>query len=169
MAAKKRRKKKRPNLRSRIVGLIAERGPMRVKDMTRILGARYQSINTEALELRRLGVVQKDAEGVWLLLPGADLEVFGIQPHPSVSPPEENSRTLEDEFKDLLKSTGVKWGVEAISEIFFARDIWDVEWLHHVLSRSTGGFVTEDQAKLVMGYWARTKGIPYRYEDFFGD
>ena len=65
MARKKR--KKQPTLRSRIMSLIIERGPVELRDMTGILAARYQSLNTEALELRRLGVLPKDADGVWSL------------------------------------------------------------------------------------------------------
>ncbi|MEE8471448.1 MAG: hypothetical protein V3S51_08975 [Dehalococcoidia bacterium] len=171
MATKKRRKKKQPNLHSRIVGHIVERGPMRLRDMTRILGARYQSINTEVLELRRLGVLQKDADGVWSLVPGADLEVFGIRPTDTpVSPAEEYSRTIEEKFLDLLRSVGVKKAAETITDLFSSgEDIWDMQWLHHVLTWSAEGFVTEDQAKLIMAYWAHTNGIPYRHEDFFSD
>ena len=171
MTAKKKRRKKQPNLRSRIVRLIVEKGPVTVRDMTRSLGARYQSVNTEALELRRHGVLQKDDESAWSLAPGADLEAFGIEPtHSLVSPPEDSSRTPEGRFLDLLRSVGVKKAAETITDLFFSgEDIWDMQWLHHVLAWSAEGFVTEGQAKLIMAYWAHTNGIPYRHEDFFSD
>ena len=70
---------------------------------------------------------------------------------------------------EVLVSAGVKEAVETIAYLFFARDIWDMRWLHRVLSDHARGFVTEGQCKLIMSYWAHTKGIPYEYEDFFED
>jgi len=185
MAGKKKRKKQ-PTLRSRIVSLIIERGPMKLGVMVRTLKASYQSLNTEALELRRLGVLQKGAEGVWSLVHGVNPAMFGIEiitsdqggrvsTEASVSttptPPQfESSRTFKDEFIDLLKSVGVRKAAETIADLFFnGEDIWDMRWLHRVLSDYARGFVTEAQCKLIMGYWAHTKGIPYKYEDFFKD
>ena len=105
MAGKK-KQKKQPNLRSRIVSLLIERGPVKLGIMGRALKAPYQSLNTEALELRRLGVLQKDADGVWSLAPDVNLEMWGIEIDSTTSsPPQpESSKTLEDKFKDLLKS-----------------------------------------------------------------
>ena len=71
MASKKKRKKQ-PTLRSLIVTLIAEEGPRKLSGMTRILGSSYQSLNSEVLKLRRLGVLEKDADGVLSLVPGTD-------------------------------------------------------------------------------------------------
>lgn len=174
MAGKKKRKKQ-PTLHSRIVSLVMERGPMKLGVMLRTLKASYQSLNTEALELRRLGVLQKDAEGVWSLVPGVNPATFGIEiitsdSTTSAPPQPESSRTFKDEFIDLLKSAGVKKAVEVIADLFInGGDLWDIQWLHHVLSWCAEGFVTEDQCKLIMAYWARTKGLPYEYEDFFED
>ena len=172
--ARKKKRKKQPNLRSRIVSLITEKGPVKLGVMVRTLKAFYQSLNTEALELRRLGVLQKDADGVWSLVPGIDPAMFGIEVITSHSvastlPQPESPRTLEDEFRDLLRSAGVKKATEVIAELFFAGDIWNMRWLHRVLLHHARGFVTEAQSKLIMGYWARTKGIPYRHQDFFED
>jgi hypothetical protein len=174
MAGKKKRKKQ-PTLRSRIVGLIMERGPVKLGIMVKTLDAPYQSLNTEALELRRLGILQKDAEGVWSLVPGTDPTMYGVEiikPYSigSAGPQLESSRTLQDEFRDLLRSTGVKKGVEAITDIYFSGDdIWNAQWLYKVLADYSEGFLTEDQCKLIMASWTITKGIPYEYEDFFKD
>ena len=173
--ARKKKKQKQPTLRSLIVSLIVEEGPRKLSGMTRILGASYQSLNSEVLKLRRLGVLEKDVDGILSLVPGVDLATFGIEvitsdPFASTPPQPESPRTFEEEFRDLLRSAGVKKGVETITEIYFSRaDIWDAQWLHHVLSVSAKGFVTEDESKLIMGYWTKTKGIPYRHEDFFKD
>jgi hypothetical protein len=172
--ARKKKRKKQPTLRSLIVSLIVEEGPRKLSGMTRILGSSYQSLNAEALKLRRLGVLEKDADGLWSLVPGVDPAMFGIEVitsdlAASTPPQPESPRTLEDEFRDLLRSAGVKKATETIAELFFAGDIWNMRWLHRVLSDDARGFVTEAQCKLIMGYWAQTKGIPYEYEDFFED
>jgi len=174
MASKKKRKKQ-PTLCSLIVSLIVEEGPRKLSGMTRILGSSYQSLNSEVLKLRRLGVLEKDADGVLSLAPGVDPVAFGIElitsdPAALTLTQPESPRNLEEKFRDLLRSAGVKNGVEAITEIYFSgADIWNAQWLHHVLSDDARGFVTEDQCKLIMGYWTITTGIPYKHEDFFDD
>ncbi len=174
MAGKKKRKKQ-PSVRSLIVSLIAEEGPRKMSGMTRILGAPYQSLNSEVLKLRKLGVLEKDIDGVLSLVPSVDPAVFGIEvitsdPSASTSPQPEAPRTIQEQFMDLLRSTGVKKGVETISDIYFSKlDFWKAEWLYHVLMDSAQGFVTEGQAKLIMGYWTIKNGIPYEYEDYFDD
>ena len=171
---RRKRKQKPPTLCSRIVSLIIERGPVKLGVMVRALKAPYQSLNTEALELRRLGVLQKDADGIWSLVPGVNPEMWGIEiitsDSTAHSPPQpERSRTLEDKFKDLLRSAGVRKGIPTIAALFFAGDIWDMYWLHQVLTHYARGFVTEDQSKLIMASWAYKNGVPYKYEDFFKD
>lgn len=172
--ARKKKRKKQPALRSRIVGLIMEKGPVKLGIMVRTLQAPYQSLNTEALELRRLGVLQKDAAGVWSLVPGIDPAAYGVEAIKADSTAatwsqSEGFPTLEDEFMDLLRSVGVKDAVEPITSIFFGGDIWDPWRLHEVLTHVAQGFVTEDQCKLIMADWMITKGVPYRREDFFDD
>ncbi len=173
--ARKKKKQKQPTLSSLIVTLIADEGPRKLSGMPRILGATYQTLNTEVLELRRLGVLEKDADGVLSLVPGVDPSSFGIEVINSDStastPPQPKSeQTLEDKFEDLLRSAGVKKGVGTITEIYFSGDdIWNAQWLHHVLSVPAEGFVTEAQCRLIMGAWTIKTGIPYKHEDFFDD
>ena len=174
MAGKKKRKKQL-SVRSLIVSLIAEERPRKMSGMTKILGAHYQSLNSEVLKLRKLGVLEKDADGVLSLVPGVDPAAFGIEvitsdPSALTSPQPEAPRTIQEQFMDLLRSAGVKIGVETISDIYFSKlDFWNAEWLYHVLMDSAQGFVTEDQAKLIMGYWTIKNGVPYEHEDFFTD
>jgi hypothetical protein len=172
--ARKKKTKKQPNLRSRIVSLIREKGPIKLGVMVRTLKAPYQSLNTEALELRRLGVLQKDEEGVWSLIPGVDPAAYGVESidldsNVTIGSQPRSYPTLEDEFRNLLRSVGVKSGLEPITSIFFSGDIWDPRRLHKILTHTAQGFVTEDQCKLIMAYWMITKGVPYRREDFFDD
>ena len=169
-----RKKKKQPTLRSLIVSLIVEEGPRKLSGMTRILGSSYQSLNSEVLKLRRLGVLEKDADGVLSLVPGIDPAVFGIEVITSdlvpPTPPEtDRELSLRDKFEDSLRCVGVKKGAKAIADIYFSGDIWNARWLYHVLSVPAEGFVTEGQCKLIMGYWTITTGIPYEHEDFFND
>jgi hypothetical protein len=177
------RKKRKLTLRSRIVSLLSEKGRMKLGNMAKILGASSKSLNTEALELRRLGVLQKDDEGVWSLVPGVDPTMFGIEPLVSerggsnggvstTSTPLETEGLIpfKNEFIDLLKSTGVKTGAEVIADLYLNGDnIWDMRWLHYVLSDCAKGFVTEGQCKLIMAAWAIGKGVRYKHEDFFKD
>ncbi len=62
--APRKKKKKQPNLHSRIVNLIVEEGPRPQRGLAKILAVSYQSLNTEILELRSLGVLQKNDDGV---------------------------------------------------------------------------------------------------------
>ncbi len=174
--------KKQPNLHSLIVNLIINKGPLKLKDITKILDASYQSLNTEALELRRLGLLQKDDEGVWSLVPGADLSKLGfVVPSDragssamvstsSTLSDAESSLSLEDKFEDLLRRAGVAKGMEAtITEIYFTKPhmLWDTQWLHNVLIIQAWGYVTEGQARLIMASWSLSNGFPCKLEDFF--
>ena len=164
-----------PTLQEVIVTFIAEDGPRKISGMPKILGSSYQSINSEALKLCRLGILEKDADGVFSIAPSIDPVEFGIEaiysdsddltPHQP-----ERERTLQDKFEDLLKSVGMNKGAKTITEIYFSGDdIWNAQWLHHVLSGYAKGFVTEAQSRLIMGNWTIKNGIPYRQEDFFVD
>jgi len=174
MSSKKKRKKQ-PTLRSLIVTLIAEEGPRKLSGMPKILGSTYKTLNSEVLKLRKLGVLEKDTDGVLSLVPGVDPAAFGIEVITSdsaapTSPKPERERTLQNKFEDLLRSAGVKKGVGTITEIYFSgADIWNAQWLYRVLSDDARGFVTEAQCRLIMGAWTIKTGIPYKHEDFFDD
>jgi len=164
-----------PTLQEVIVTFIAETGPRKISGMPIILGSSYQSINSEALKLCQQGILEKDTDGVFSIAPGIDPVEFGIEAIYSDSDdltPHQPERegTLQDKFEDLLKSAGVDKGTPAITGIYFSGDdIWNAQWLHHVLSVYAQGFVTEAQSRLIMGNWTIKSGIPYRHEDFFVD
>jgi hypothetical protein len=183
MAPKKKRKRK-PNLRSRIVSLIVERGPRPQRGMTRTLVASYQSLNTEILELRRLGVLEKSDDGVLSLIQGVDLAQFGIEvplnENPITTKTSASEATMEywnegdfthqEKFVRLLRSVGVKQEIgKTICHLYFNGNVNSMRWLYQVLVVTAKGFVTEDQAKMIMPSWAYYWGVPYNHEDFFED
>ncbi len=183
MAAKK-KNKKQPNLRSRIVNLIMEQGPRPQKGMPKILGAYYQSLNSEILELRNLGVLEKSDDGVLSLVQGVDLAQFGIEissnenrtaPETSASESPmqawcDGEFTHLEKFVRLLRSVGVKAPIaKTIADLYFVGDVHSARWLYQVLVVTAEGFVTKDQAKLIMPSWAYYWGMPYDYDEFFGD
>ena len=169
------RKKQRrgPALPSRIVRLISLTGPIALRDMIMILAAPYQSLNTECLELARLGVLNKDSEGLWSLSTEASSTMPALRTDAGVSTPPpfsaEEPPTNEEKFIKILRSVGVKEVDTVISEIFFTGDVGDMHWLYRVLFSLTKGYVSRNQAKLLMPAWAAHWGVPYRHEDFFED
>jgi hypothetical protein len=176
------KKKKQLNLRSRIVYLITEQGPRPQKGMTKILGAYYQSLNSEILELRNLGVLEKSDDGVLSLVQGVNLAQFGIEvtssenrnkaktsaSQSSMPSWRDGDFTHQEKFVKLLRSVGVKTAADTIADIFFAGNVNSLRWLYQVLVVTAEGFVTEDQAKLIMPSWAFYWGIPYDHDEFFG-
>ena len=99
--ARKKKREKQPGLRSLIVTLITDEGPRKLKGMSRILGSSYQSLNSETIRLRKLGVLVKDVDGVLSLVSGIDLTAFGIEvigsdSTASTPPQPESERTLQD-------------------------------------------------------------------------
>lgn len=182
--APKKKNKKQPNIRSRIVNLIVENGPRPQRGMTSILGISYQSLNTEILELRRLGVLEKNSDGILSLVEGVDLAQFGFEiPIRSENQSTAETNILEspmlawcdgpspppEKFEKLLKSVGVKTAANVIANLFFNGEIGNLQWLYKVLMVTSEGFVTEDQAKMIMPSWAFFWGIPYNHDEFFGE
>ncbi len=151
--------------------------------MTKILGAYYQSLNSEILELRNLGVLEKSDDGVLSLVQGVDLAQFGIE----VPPSSENRTTAktdasespmqawsdgdfphQEKFLKLLRSVGVRTAADVIANLYFGGNVNSLRWLYQVLVVTAEGFVTEDQAKMIMPSWALYWGVPYDYDEFFG-
>ncbi len=181
----KNKNKKQPNLQSRIVKLVFEDGPRPQNGMTKILGIPYQSLNTEILELVRIGVLQKGELGILSLIEDVDLSQFGVDvpksdknqqdaKTDSEDDPNQSWRdgdfTHQEKFVRLLKSVGVKQEIsETICAIYFNGNVNSIYWLHKVLLDISRGFVTEDQAKMIMPSWAYYWGMHYDFDKFFGD
>lgn len=52
---------------------------MKTKDLSRSIHFRYKSIYAEALELKAMGLVDKDENGMWSLQPGVTPAALGIE------------------------------------------------------------------------------------------
>jgi hypothetical protein len=183
MPRKKSRKKKQPNLRSRIVSLLVAQGPMKLRNMRKILGSPYKSLNTEALELRKRGVLEKDEEGTWSLVYGIDPEDFGIEvisgdkdpvqagvSTSTVPPIDEPGIGHKERFRRLLLSVGIKnVDPSLIVDLFFNGDIHDPNWLYQILTIHAKGYFSEKQARLVMAswtyYWHGKDGFEFYFKE----
>lgn len=86
---------------------------------------------------------------------------------PSPTSPAEEPLIHEDYFIKLLGSVGINDAATMISEIFFARDVGDLQRLHRVLFVLAEGHVSKNQAKLIMPAWAVHWGVAYEHDDFF--
>lgn len=54
-----------------------------------------------------------------------------------------------------------KEAIPTIADIFFPRDIDNVRWLDYVLSKEVAGFVMPHQRRLMISWWAYTRGLIY--------
>ena len=71
-----------------------------------------------------------------------------------------------DEFTQHLTNIGVDPGIASmIAEIFFSGDIYNLEWLIHVLDGGAAGFMAPHQRRLIFTWWAKTRRLPYDEED----
>jgi len=60
---------------------------------------------------------------------------------------------------------GPKEAIPTIADLFFAGDIDDLGWLGTVLKRHAAGYVSPHQRNLILGFWAKTRGLPYSEDD----
>lgn len=58
-----------------------------------------------------------------------------------------------------------KEAIPTIADIFFSGDIEDLNWLTTVLKRHAQGYVTAYQRNLILGFWAKTRGLPYSEDE----
>lgn len=58
-----------------------------------------------------------------------------------------------------------KEAIPTIADIFFAGEIDSLDWLKNVLQRHAQGYVTPHQRNLILGYWAKTRGLPYSEDE----
>jgi hypothetical protein len=181
--ASKKKSKKQPNLRSRIVKLIIEQGPRPQKGMARILRAYYHTFVCKILELIKLGVLEKSDDGVLSLVPGVDLSQFGIEipvseknqgkaetgtSESQMKAWSEGDFTHQEKFVKLLNSLGVRDIAKNIADLYFNGDVNNIHWLYEVLMVISKGFITEPQARMTMASWTPYWwGIPFDIDEFF--
>jgi hypothetical protein len=75
-------------------------------------------------------------------------------------------------FMSHLVGIGVqpKEAIPTIADIFFTGDINNLQWLKQVLQKEAPGFTRPDQQKMIISWWAHTRNLPFKEEDFpFGD
>lgn len=58
-----------------------------------------------------------------------------------------------------------KEAIPTIADLFFAGEIDDLDWLNTVLKRHAAGYVSPHQRNLIVGFWAKTRGLPYSEEE----
>jgi len=60
---------------------------------------------------------------------------------------------------------GPKEAIPTIADLFFAGEIDDLDWLNTVLKRHAAGYVSPHQRNLIVGFWAKTRGLPYSEDE----
>jgi len=187
-----REKRAMPNIQDQIIRLLHEQGPMKTKDLSRSIPFRYKSIYAEALELKAMGLVDKDENGMWSLQPGVTPAALGIEHSvPSASDEELSTSGAEpmlalsgedtddptslsgatfDQKTDFIQhmiSVGVRpvGVVRVLADIFFSGDINNLQWLKGVLTGDGSGYLTRPQQRLIFCWWGTTRGLPYKDED----
>lgn len=183
-------KTKTPSIVAQIVEKLYAEGPMKVAQMCETIKYPYKSVYTKALELQKLNLADKDDDGVWSLLEGVSpqtletgelsevkAEETGGEGTPTTKPPAPIVRSKgipldqHQSFIERMIAVGVtpKEAIPTIADLFFGGDIDDLNWLNHVLLRQAAGYVNHHQRRLIMGWWAQTRGLPYDEDEYTWD
>lgn len=174
----------------KIIQLLLEHGPKQVKDlMPWLKNTKAKTVHNRCFEMERMGLISRDDDGVWTLKPGVtpeslvtgDLkdktkqEAKGMvetkgeeKPAGGGSGDTEAVKPLDarGKFAVLVASTGVdKDMVPTIRDQFFNGDINKLSWLRQVLLTNSLGFVTVNQARVIITSWGQFCGLPYNPDD----
>jgi len=162
-------KGKEPTIKQQIIELLRFRGKMTAVSMSRYIPYHYKIIYNKALELRAEGLVDRNAESMWFLkvepvdpsntrIPQTTAPEQ-VQEYNLVDIPSEPSRGQLGEFMQQFINMGVDPGIAlTIADIFFSKHIYDIQWLDSVLKEAEA-WVTPGQRRLMVGYWAATRGL----------
>ena len=185
---------KTPSIVTQIVELLYSQGSMDVKQMCETIKFPYKSVSTKALELRQLGIADKDGEGVWSLREGVtpqtlltgELAEPGAEEEPGqeVEPGQAATSTAR-KAAPIVRSPGIpldqrgmfikhctdigiapKEAIPTIADIFFSGDIDSLLWLNQVLSKEAAGYVSHHQRRLMMSWWANTRRLDFDEEEY---
>ncbi len=175
------------SIQSQIVELLYSKGSMMVKQMCLTIPYHYKSVYTKALELKQLGLADKDDNGVWSLREGVTPQTLvtgeleettgigaapgGKAPSPKALPITRSQGVPLDQrgmFIQHMQQMGVspKEAIPTIADIFFSGDIDSLRWLNQVLSKDAAGFVTPHQRRLMMSWWANTRRLEFDEEEY---
>ena len=168
------------SINERVIDLLYSKGSMTCRDLSQHIPYKYKSINTKLLELKELGLVDVDEDKVWHLREGVNPQTLATG--------EMDSTTKEPVVPGepaITKSTGIpldqrgmfikhmvdigctpKDAIPTIADIFFSGDINDLNWLNQVLSQDAAGYVTHQQRRLMLGWWANTRRLTFDEEEY---
>ena len=171
---------KNQSIVSQIVELLYAGGPMKVNKMCETIKYPYKSVYTKALELKKMGLADKDSDGVWSLREGVTPQTLETGELEEVPPGEAAPRAApitrsqgvpldqRGMFVQHMQQIGVipKEAIPTIADIFFSGDIDSLPWLNQVLSKDAAGFVTHHQRRLMMSWWANTRRLEFDEEAY---
>lgn len=181
-------KQRGPSIATQIVALLYEHGPLICRDMVPSIPFEYKSIYQKCLDLEKMGLVQSsgkrgEPDQVWSLRPGVTPDTLGTgelagvvtgeegETPPAPAPARAPAGIALDQRGQFMKhmiDIGVtpKEAVPTIADIFFSGDIDSLHWLDHVLGRQAAGFVNPHHRRLMLSWWATSRGLPYEEEEF---
>ena len=187
-------KTKTPSIVTQIVDKLYSEGAMKVAQMCETIKYSYKSVYTKALELQKLGLADKDDDGLWSLKDGGTPQTLitgelqapgaGEEPGQEVEPGQEGT-PAPAKMAPIARASGIpldqrgmfikhctdigiapKEAIPTIADIFFSGDINSLEWLNQVLSKDAAGYVNHTQRRLMMSWWANTRRLDFDEEEY---
>jgi len=182
------------SISEQVIEFLYEKGPMTAKQLGGFIPFEVRRIHTKCLELLKKELLERKGGGgpqgkefIWSLAPGVnprtmatgELDEVGDDDGGSEETPKPPDARRTKELKSLdpqgifeqhLKNVGVgKDVIPTIAEVFFSGDVDSLTWLNKVLTRAGANFIRPDQKRLMISFWANTRGLPYREEDYFAE
>jgi hypothetical protein len=183
-----------PSIREQVIQVLTDNGPLKAAEMMSFIkGSTQHSVESKLLEMMKDNLVERDTDMVYKLREGVTVKTLetgemgnvGSPPGaatPAPSPltppatppppalPKATGMVLDQQnlFMSHLVGIGVspKEAIPTITDIFFSGDINSLAWLHQVLQKEAAGFVKPNQMRTIISWWAHTRGLPYKDEDF---
>jgi len=182
------------SISQQVIELLYEKGPMTTKQLGGFIPFEVRRIHTKCLELmNNKHLLEREGEGgpkgkefIWSLVEGVNPrtlitgEIDAVvakndggkeKPKPDRKAPILEGTPLDqkDMFIKHLVGIGVtpKDAIPSIADMFFSGDIESLSWLNEVLRRGAAGFVLPQQRRFTLSWWGKTRGLPYKEEDYF--
>ncbi|MBA7469829.1 hypothetical protein ES707_05103 [subsurface metagenome] len=187
-------KTKTPSIVTQIVDELYSKGSMTVSQMCETIKYPYKSVYTKALELQKLNMADKDDDGVWSLREGVTPQTLitgelgepgaaapgaeGTEPGQEVTPGAKPAPPIARGHGIPLDQRGMfikhctdigiapREAIPTIADIFFSGDINSLQWLNQVLSKDAAGYVTHQQRRLMLSWWANTRLLEFDEEEY---
>jgi len=178
---------KTPSIVTQIVDKLYSEGAMKVAQMCETIKYPYKSVYTKALELQKLGLADKDDDGVWSLRDGVTPQTLITGEIGPPAPPAPGAEEVEPgkPTPPIARSPGIpldqrsmfikhctdigiapREAIPTITDIFFSGDINSLQWLNQVLSKDAAGYVTHQQRRLMLSWWANTRRLDFDEEEY---